>query len=138
MALLYSARTWDELIYRDELLEPGRQNDGFHLAFALTRDASGRAGHYSRRIDRPMVSDLLAQLAGAAAAAHSSAAPTRFVEAATQAAIAAGLPPRPSAPNATEVDLPGRRCHLSPASRPDGRLAHAGRKVRAPWTNGAG
>ena len=68
MALLYSARTWDELIYRDELESLVGRGEGFHLAFTLTRDDSSRAGHYSRRIDRPMVSDLLAAAAGATAA----------------------------------------------------------------------
>ena len=92
MALLYSARTWDELIYRDELASLVGRGEGFHLAFTLTRDASSRAGHYSRRIDRPMVSDLLAQLPGPPRQTFVCGS-NRFVEAATQAAIAAGLAP---------------------------------------------
>jgi len=90
MALLYSARTWDELIYRDELESLVGRGEGFHLAFTLTRDDSSRAGHYSRRIDRPMVSDLLAQLPGPPRQTFVCGS-NRFVEAATHAAIAAGL-----------------------------------------------
>jgi ferredoxin-NADP reductase len=92
MALLYSARTWDELIYRDELEGLVGRGEGFHLTFTLTRDGSSRPGHYSRRIDPPMVSDLLEQLP---AAPHWTfvCGSNQFVEAATQAGIAAGLVP---------------------------------------------
>ncbi len=92
MRLILSARTAEELLYRDELLALGERNDGFALAFALTREKATRAGDYSRRIDAAMLAEFLAP----------PTVPTRrvfvcgsnpFVEAATQAAIATGIRP---------------------------------------------
>jgi ferredoxin-NADP reductase len=91
MALLYSARTNDELIYRDELVAMDNSADGFALAFALTREPARRAGDYSRRIDTAMVSEFLARLPEAPRRTYVCGS-NRFVEAATEAAISAGLP----------------------------------------------
>jgi ferredoxin-NADP reductase len=90
MALLYSARTDDELIYRDELVAMDSADNGFPLAFAVTREPARRAGDYSRRIDAAMVSELLARLPEAPHRTYVCGS-NRFVEAATEAAISAGL-----------------------------------------------
>ncbi len=43
--LLFSSRTFEDVIFRDELLALDAKNDGFQLALALTRDtAAARAG----------------------------------------------------------------------------------------------
>jgi ferredoxin-NADP reductase len=91
MALLYSARTDDELIYRDELVAMDDPEHGFALAFALTRGPARRAGDYSRRIDTAMVSELLAKLPKAPRRTYVCGS-NRFVEAAAEAAISAGIP----------------------------------------------
>ena len=88
--LLFSARTWDDVIFRDELIAMHNRNDGFTLALALTRDAPRRAEDFGRRIDQAMVVELLERLP----------APPRhvficggnaFVEAASEGALAAGV-----------------------------------------------
>jgi ferredoxin-NADP reductase len=90
MALLYSARTEDELIYRDELVGMDRPEDSFALAFAVTRESARRARDYSRRIDAPMVSEVIGRLPEAPRRTYVCGS-NRFVEAATEAAIAAGV-----------------------------------------------
>ncbi len=60
--LAYSARTWDEVIFRDELLALHDRRDGFDLVLAMTREAARRAVDQSRRIDAAMILDLLARL----------------------------------------------------------------------------
>jgi ferredoxin-NADP reductase len=99
VALLFSARTWDDLIFRNELLELREKDETFALAFALTRmeptatlaPACRLRGDYARRVDAQMMQDMLARLP----------APPRqvficgsnpFVEAAAQGAITAGTP----------------------------------------------
>lgn len=52
--LLYSARTWDDVIYREELLSLGERPE-IDVRFALTRAAPAGWQGYSRRIDRAML-----------------------------------------------------------------------------------
>jgi len=88
--LLFSARTWDDVIFRDELIAMHHRNDGFRLALALTRDEPRRTEDFGRRVDRAMVAELVTRLP----------APPRhvficggnpFVEAASEGAIEAGI-----------------------------------------------
>jgi ferredoxin-NADP reductase len=90
--LLFSARTFDDVIFRDELLALDARNDGFQLALALTRDTPRRAQDFGRRVDAAMIAELTRRLP----------APPRhvfvcggnpFVEAAAQGAIEAGVAP---------------------------------------------
>lgn len=62
VVLLYSSRSWDELIFRDELIALHGRKDGFELAITLTRDTARRRGNYNRRIDDAMIADVLAKL----------------------------------------------------------------------------
>ncbi len=62
MVLLYSARTWDDVIYREELLAHERAQHGLQLAFCLTRDAARRAADFSRRVDRDIIAAVRARL----------------------------------------------------------------------------
>lgn len=91
MGLIYSARTWEELICRDELAMMGEASDGIAVAFALTREPARRPADYSRRIDAAMVAELLARLPEAPRRTFVCGS-NRFVEAATEAAISAGIP----------------------------------------------
>jgi ferredoxin-NADP reductase len=86
------ARTWDDVIFRDELIAMHDRNDGFKLALALTPDAPRRAEDFGRRVDPAMVAELMTR----------RPAPPRhvfvcggnpFVEAAADGAIAAGVDP---------------------------------------------
>jgi ferredoxin-NADP reductase len=88
--LLFSARTWDDVIFRDELIAMHHRNDGFRLALALTRDEPRRTEDFGRRVDRAMVAELVTRLP----------APPRhvficggnpFVEAASEGAIEADI-----------------------------------------------
>lgn len=65
--LLYSARSWDEMIYRDEVFAARDRHDGFDLVLTTTREAARRKGDYDRRIDAAMIGDTLAKLPGAPA-----------------------------------------------------------------------
>jgi ferredoxin-NADP reductase len=91
MLLLFSARTWDDVIYRDTLIDLDSARDGFELAIALTRDSARRAGDYSRRVDTPMMRELLARLPEPPRQVYICGS-NPFVEAASQALIAANVP----------------------------------------------
>ena len=55
MTLVYSARTWADVIFRDELLRHETQQTNLKLCFVLTRDAKtnapSRPADFDRRID---------------------------------------------------------------------------------------
>ena len=53
MRLLYSARGWDEVIYRDEL-----ERLGIRVTYTLTREQPERWQGYARRIDDEMLSEV--------------------------------------------------------------------------------
>jgi len=86
--LLYSARTWDDVIYRDEL---GQHHDGVDVSYTLTRaQPPGWTGH-TGRIDAGLLADAawpaadnpLAYVCG----------PTSFVETAAAALVGLGYRP---------------------------------------------
>jgi ferredoxin-NADP reductase len=89
--LFYSARTWDEVIFRDELLAMHDSGRGFELAFAITREPARRPVDFSRRLDMPIIAELLQRLPANPAIAFVCGA-NRFVETASQGLIDAGLP----------------------------------------------
>jgi ferredoxin-NADP reductase len=55
--LLYSARTWDDVIYREELERLAGASD-VRVELALTRDAPDGWRGYRRRIDRAMLEEV--------------------------------------------------------------------------------
>jgi ferredoxin-NADP reductase len=57
LRLLYSARTLDEVIYRDELMRAS-SDDEIDVRFTLTREQPPGWDGYARRIDRELLSDL--------------------------------------------------------------------------------
>lgn len=87
--LLYSARTYDQIIYRDEL-EKLAQKDGLAVSYALTRSQPPGWKGYTRRIDdamleevsKPLGPDALAYICG----------PTALVEAVADGLERVGLP----------------------------------------------
>jgi ferredoxin-NADP reductase len=58
MRLLYSSRSWDEVIYRDELTELAARHAGFELVPTLTRRQPPEWTGYSRRIDREILASV--------------------------------------------------------------------------------
>jgi ferredoxin-NADP reductase len=89
--LFYSARAWDEVIFRDELLAMHEVRDGFELAFAITREPPRRPLDFSRRLDLPIVAEMLERLPAPPRLAFICGS-NPFVEAAAEGLIEAGLP----------------------------------------------
>lgn len=57
--LLYSAKTPDDIIYRDELDSLQKRGDGFEVIYALTREQPENWTGYKRRIDRSMLEETI-------------------------------------------------------------------------------
>ncbi len=84
--LLYSARTWDDVIYRDELERPA---PGLDVVYTLTREQPDGWTGYARRVDR----ELLAEVAPEEAALTFVCGPTPFVETVAQTLVDLGRDP---------------------------------------------
>jgi ferredoxin-NADP reductase len=56
--LLYSSRSWQELIYRDELARLGESDDSLQIVHTITREPPPQWNGYRRRIDRAMLSEV--------------------------------------------------------------------------------
>jgi ferredoxin-NADP reductase len=89
--LLFSARTFDDILFRDELLALEARGDGFELALALTREPAKRVRDYGRRVDATMLAELLARLPEAPKQVFVCGS-NPFVEAAAEATLAIGTP----------------------------------------------
>jgi len=87
--LLHSSRSWDDVIYRDEL--PALANDDIKVIHTLTRSQPTGWTGYDRRIDRPMLSEAIAA-AGAQPLVY-ICGPTLLVETAANALVELGVPP---------------------------------------------
>lgn len=88
MLLLQSARTWDDVIFRSELLQLANSQRGFSWMLTTTRSPRTRPLDYDRRVDAAMIADLLQRLPAPPARVYICGS-DGFVEAAAQAAIAA-------------------------------------------------
>jgi ferredoxin-NADP reductase len=55
--LLYSSRTWDDVIYRDEITRLAQSDPTVEVAQTLTRGAPANWSGYTRRIDRAMLDE---------------------------------------------------------------------------------
>lgn len=91
IVLLYSARNWDDILYRDELIELDARRDGFTFVLALTRERPKRPGDYGRRVDEAMVADALARLPNGARDVFVCGT-NAFVNVAADGAVIAGIP----------------------------------------------
>ncbi len=90
IALLLSARTWHDVLFRAELLMMQESLPNFVLSLTLTREAPMRKTDFGRRIDAAMVVEVvnrLPELPGHVFICGSNA----FVEVAADGALAAGL-----------------------------------------------
>jgi ferredoxin-NADP reductase len=80
--LLYAARTWDDVIFRVELLARDVADAGFTLLLSLSRDTARRPQDAGRRIDAALLKVTLARL-GAAPRLTFVCGSDAFVEAVT-------------------------------------------------------
>jgi ferredoxin-NADP reductase len=89
--LLLSARRWDDVLYRDELIMLDRLRNGFALVLSLTREVPRRAGDYGRRVDAAMMTEVAARLPTSPKYVFICGS-NAFVNAAADGAVAAGAP----------------------------------------------
>jgi ferredoxin-NADP reductase len=80
--LLHAARTWDDVIFREELLARELAEADFTLLLSLSRDTARRPQDAGRRIDAPLLTATLARL-GAAPRLTFVCGSNPFVEAVT-------------------------------------------------------
>jgi ferredoxin-NADP reductase len=89
--LVHSSRTYDDVIYRDELASLATNDGGLRVIQTLTRSQPPGWTGYDRRIDRPMLAEAMAA-AGAQPLVY-ICGPTLLVEAAANALVELGVPP---------------------------------------------
>ena len=89
--LLFSSRGPDEIIYADELDLLAAAGDGFDVVHTLTRRQPEGWTGFARRIDEPMLAEVLQPL-GAGARAY-ACGPTALVETVANGLVRLGLPP---------------------------------------------
>ena len=90
LALLVSARRWEDVLYREELVRHA-QRDELEIRFTLTRDQPPGWDGFARRIDAEMLAAVLP--APAANPAIFVCGPTPFVERAADLLVAIGHRP---------------------------------------------
>lgn len=90
-ALLYSSRTYDDVIYREELDALAAADPGLRVLQTLTRSQPEGWTGYARRVDRAMLADAITA-AGAKPLAY-ICGPTLLVEAAANGLVELGVPP---------------------------------------------
>ena len=89
--LLQSSRTFEDVIYRDELASLVSTGSGLRVIQTLTRSQPPGWTGYDRRIDRPMLGEAIAA-AGAQPLVY-ICGPTLLVEAAANGLVELGVPP---------------------------------------------
>jgi len=87
--LLYSSRSWDDIIYREELERLGAES-GVNVVHTLTRSQPAGWTGYKRRIDRAMLGEVMDETQGAKLAYVCG--PTALVEQAANDLVALGYP----------------------------------------------
>ena len=90
--LLYSSRSIEDVIYREELEQLAAAADGLRVHHTLTRSQPAGWGGYSRRLDRPMLEEVAWRPAQKPSVYICG--PTSFVEAAAQILVDLGHDPR--------------------------------------------
>jgi ferredoxin-NADP reductase len=88
--LLYSVRSPEDVIYRDELESLAGAGDGLEVLYTFTRSAPPGWSGYTRRIDAPMLAETIQPL-GTAVRVY-ICGPTPLVENAANCLVELGLP----------------------------------------------
>jgi len=89
--LLYSSRSLEDVIYRDELAELAGRGDGLEVFHTLTREQPAGWSGYARRIDREMLAEVA--WSPELEALSMVCGPTPLVEGVAQALVDLGNPP---------------------------------------------
>lgn len=89
--LLYSSRSYDDIIYRGELDQLGKDHSGLEVFHTLTRKQPAGWPGYSRRIDMAMLEEV-AKPFGRELKAY-ICGPTALVEGVANGLVALGIPP---------------------------------------------
>jgi ferredoxin-NADP reductase len=92
MRLLYSSRSFDDVIYRDELERLTAAGEGLAVHHTLTRSQPAGWTGYARRLDRQMIADVAWPRRDSPAVFICG--PTSFVEAAAELLVETGYDPR--------------------------------------------
>lgn len=90
--LVYSARTWEEIVFRGELLRAHSQDPAFTVVITTTRGPRHRDGDHERRLDGALLHELLSRWGHVPRHAFVCGA-NGFVETVTRALVRDGLPP---------------------------------------------
>ena len=90
-SLLYSSRTFEDIIYYSELEKYREAGGGLHLFHTLTRSQPGGWSGYARRIDQDMLKEVAGSL-GKSAQVY-ICGPTLLVEAAADSLVKVGIRP---------------------------------------------
>jgi ferredoxin-NADP reductase len=88
MRLLYSARSADDLLYREELDAMAAAGDGFEVIYTLTRTLPPQWNGFGRRVDAQMLADVSYAEKGTSPAFVCG--PTPFVEAVSKGLVMVG------------------------------------------------
>ena len=90
--LVYSARTWQDLIFRDELLRAARDDSRFRFVATTTRESRHRPADFERRLDAGQLSAIIGGWAETPRRTYVCGS-TAFVETVANALVSEGLPP---------------------------------------------
>ena len=91
--LVYSARRWADVIFREELIADAAVGSGFSLVLTLTRETRADPGLHSGRIDMRLVDEALGRFGSAGRPRHVFACgSSAFVDMATRLLLDAGVP----------------------------------------------
>jgi len=90
--LVYSARIWEELIFRDELLNIQARESGFALIVTTTRGPRHRPEDFDRRLDRSLLREILARWGHSPRNVYVCGS-NDFVEAVTSGLVLEAVPP---------------------------------------------
>jgi ferredoxin-NADP reductase len=89
--LLYSSRTFEDIIFRDELEQLDSARKGLDVFHTLTRERPAGWKDYSRRIDQDMLTEIIGLL-GASVRAF-ICGPTLLVESVADGLVQLGIEP---------------------------------------------
>jgi ferredoxin-NADP reductase len=90
--LVYSARSWDEMAFRDEMLGIEARDPDFSFVGITTRGPRHRPGDYDRRLDPPLLHDVLTRWGRVPRSIYVCGS-NAFVEAATTSLLLDSVPP---------------------------------------------
>lgn len=90
--LAYSARTWEDMVFREELMDIQSRQPAFRFVAITTRGPAQRQGDFNRRIDRSLMREILSSWGRMPADAYVCGS-NAFVEAAASILVADGAPP---------------------------------------------